>query len=519
MYRKYERLAAGVLFTILIISLLPVMYLGRYNNPTGDDYYYGVETHLTWKETGSISQTVGEALKGVAYDYETWQGTYSAMLLMRLAPNVFSEAAYKWVTCILLLLLTGGIFFLLKPVVCNVLQGSRSLWVIVASLFTFLCIQTVPNQSETFFWYNGSMYYTGYFAVSLFLFGVVIRYLLKPRGYYVPMLVILAIFLAGGNYVSLLPTLLLLLCLTVLLFWRKKRPQAVVMGITTLLLLTGLVISALAPGNSVRQSDMWRIPAWKAILKALLQGIRYTWAWMRGWWLLAALLLTPFFWQNVKKTIWRFRYPLIVIGFVYGIFCSMSCPTFYTMNSTGPARAVAIVYYSFILATFFCYYYLLGWIYQRFAARRALKKEPGAPEQLGQGKEAECGESRETKHGEDRKPESAGIKRRAYVTGVSLIAALLIIAIGITGELASCTTIKAIKVLATGEAKAYELEYRERLRLLEDENVTDIVLKPFIYKPDMLYVGDLSADSEEPTNQKVAQYFGKNSVAVGVVNE
>ena len=283
------------------------------------------------------------------------------------------------------------------------------------------------------------------------------------------------------------------------------------MGITTLLLLAGLVISALAPGNLVRQSDMWKIPAWKAILKALLQGIRYAWAWMRGWWLLAALLLTPFFWQNVKKNIWRFRYPLIVIGFVYGIFCSMSCPTFYTMNSTGPARAVAIVYYSFILATFFCYYYLLGWIYQSFATRRGLKKELGAPEQLGEGKEAE--------YGEGRKPERVGIKRGAYMTGVSLVAILLIITLGITGELASCTTIRAINVLATGEARAYELEYRERLRLLEDEKVTDVVLKPFVYKPDMLYVGDLSSDSEEPTNQKVAQYFGKNSVAIGAVNE
>ncbi len=152
MYIKYEKIAACTLFAILIISLLPVMWLGRYNHPTGDDYYYGAETHMVWSETGSVVKTISEALQGVAYDYQTWQGTYSAMLLMRLAPNIFSEGAYKWVACVMLSLLTGGIFFLLKPIVCNILKGSKSLWVITASLLSLLCVQTVPTQSETFFW-------------------------------------------------------------------------------------------------------------------------------------------------------------------------------------------------------------------------------------------------------------------------------------------------------------------------------------------------------------------------------
>lgn len=481
MYRKYEKIAACILFIILIISLLPVMYLGRYNHPTGDDYYYGAETHVIWSETGSVVRTVAEALEGVSEDYHRWQGTYSAMLLMRLAPNVFSEGAYKWVTCIMLLLLTGGIFFLLKPIVCSILKGSASLWVIVASILSLLCIQTVPTQSETFFWYNGAMYYTGYFAVTLFLFGWIVRYLLTPHLYYLPLFVVLAAFLAGGNYVSLLPALLLMICLTVFLIYKRRLGQAWVIGTTAVAMIVGLAVSALAPGNSLRQSDMWRIPAWKAILKSLLQGIRYMWAWMRGWWLLAALVLTPFLWKNVKQVAWRFRYPAIVIGFVYGIFCSMSCPTFYTMNSTGPARAVAIVYYSFMLATFFCYYYLLGWIRQRLLPWR-----------------------RET-----------GCKKRICMTVVSPICVLLLLVQGITGQFAFCTTIKAVNVLAGGEAKAYEQEYRERLRLLTDESIAEVVLKPFENRPDMLYVGDLAADPDEPTNRKVAQYFGKKSVAVG----
>ncbi len=39
-------MAAGVMLLLLFVCLFPVMYLGRYNHPTGDDYYYGAKTKL-----------------------------------------------------------------------------------------------------------------------------------------------------------------------------------------------------------------------------------------------------------------------------------------------------------------------------------------------------------------------------------------------------------------------------------------------------------------------------------------
>lgn len=66
MRKNYEKIAAGILLAILLISLLPVIYLGRYNHPTGDDYYYGAETHMVWNDTGSIVSTVAEAFRGVS---------------------------------------------------------------------------------------------------------------------------------------------------------------------------------------------------------------------------------------------------------------------------------------------------------------------------------------------------------------------------------------------------------------------------------------------------------------------
>ncbi len=485
--KRVERITAYTVLALLLATLLPVMYLGRYNYPTGDDYYYGVFPRLAWEETGSLTQTLAEAVRGVAYEYNNWQGTYSAMFLMHLPPIVFSFRAYGWVTTVLLLLLTGSLFYLLKPILCGFLQGSRELWVAVSGVIALLWVQTVPSQGETFFWYNGSMYYTGFFAVTCFYFGLLARYLQRGGAWRAAVLMLLSVFLAGGNYVSLLPTILLMVCLTVMLALKNRSPKAWCTGINGFLLLFFLGVSAMAPGNQVRQSDMWKIPAWKAVAKSLLQGLRYARAWIGIWWLAAALLLVPLFWIHYKRTDFQFRYPLLVIGFVYGIFCSMSCPTFYTMNSTGPARAVAIVYYGFILATFFCLYYLAGWVCRKLEQRRHKASAEGGRVWKMQG--------------------------WAYLAVPAAVGILLAVQLA-TGAFGNCTTVKAVGLLADGRAAAYGREQEARLALLREDSEREVILQPFENQPDMLYVGDLSSDPEQVTNQKVAMFFHKEAVSV-----
>lgn len=482
-----EKLTAYILLCLMAASLLPVMYLGRYNHPTGDDYYYGAQTRQVWEETSSVRRVLAEAARGAAYQYENWQGSYSAMFLMYLPPNIFGDWAYRLVTPVILLLLAGAAFYLLKPVICTLLRGTKGLWAILSSLTVLLWVQTVPFQGESFFWYNGSMYYTGYYAVTLFFLGTALRYALKPRKRHMPVMVLLAAFLAGGNYVSMLPALLLLCLLEVFLI-KEKRRCAKGIGAVCLVLLLCFLVNVLAPGNQVRKDGMWSIPAWKAVLKSLFQGIRYIRAWSSVWLFLAIMVLTPFLWKAFSNTPFRFRYPLAVAGLAYGVFCSMSCPTFYTMNSTGPARAVAIVYYSYLLFFIAVYGYLLGW-FCRYLEKKRLRAGNGP---------------------------GVFIPERKRL----LKAAALMIAVGlaglqtVSGGLCRTTAGKAVGLLADGEAAAYEREYRERLKILEDDQVRDIVFRPYEHQPEMLYVGDFDGDPEDETNQKAALYFHKDSICV-----
>lgn len=478
MYKKYEKICSVTLFLLMCAGLLLLMALGWYNHPTGDDYFYAAATKQVFAETGNIFAVLAAATKGVVTEYVRWQGTYSAMFLMYLPPNVFGEGAYRLVTAIILLLYTGGVFYLWKPVLCDCLKSSKQLWCGVSSAFVLLTIQTVPFQGESFFWYNGSMYYTGYFALTLFFFGMLCRYLLTDRKRYIPAMAFGAVFLAGGNYVSLLPCILLTLTAAALL-WKNHRKQALVLGCMALLMVAGLAISAAAPGNQNRQEQLWNMSAIKAILKSLLQGISYLAAWLRGFWFITAILLTPFFWHTYEKIRFRFPYPLIVLGYLYGIFCSMSCPTFYAMNSTGPARALAVVYYGFMLFTLMGYYYLLGYVH-RLCGERAVQTDNG--------------------------------KRLA---GLAVIAVCVLLVLeAVSGGLGECSSVKALRLLWSGEAQAYEEEYQQRLSVLLDDSVRDVVFLPYEHRPDMLYVGDFTGDVENINNVRIAEYFHKDSIMV-----
>lgn len=482
MYKKYEKFCGIFLLVLMCVSLLPVMYLGKYNHPTGDDYFYGVETGQAWRETGSVAAVIMEAAKGVAIQYERWQGTYSAMFLMYLAPNIWGGNAYRFVTAGILLLYTVAVFYILHPVLRKSLRGSVHLWLGVSSAFVLLTVQTTAFQGESFFWYNGSMYYTGFFAVTLFFFGLLARYLYTPRVYHVPILAVLAIFLAGGNYVSLLPTILILVTITALFAWRRSR-RGFCTGALAVIMLAGLLVSALAPGNQIRESRLWEMSAWKAIIQSIIQGGRYLDAWAGKWWLLVAILLAPFFWHTYEKVSFSFRLPFLVVGYLFGIFCSMSCPLYYAMGNSGPARALAIVYYAFMFFSFAGYYYLLGAFY-RFLERRkgnSLSDEAG---------------------------------KRLLGRGLAVAFVLLALMQLVSGRIMECTSVRALRVLHKGEAAAYEEEYQRRLQILEDDAVSEAVLAPYEHQPDMLYVGDFPGDPLDLTSVRIAQYFGKESVRV-----
>jgi hypothetical protein len=51
----------------------------------------------------------------------------------------------------------------------------------VASALTLSAMQYVHNAGEGFFWFNGAMYYTGFYSFTLLFFGVIASMTARER--------------------------------------------------------------------------------------------------------------------------------------------------------------------------------------------------------------------------------------------------------------------------------------------------------------------------------------------------
>lgn len=494
---KYEKYAARFFFGLMLLCLIPMMILGYYNHPTGDDYHYGYVAVMAWKESGSIIEMLKAAVAGTVEQFHIWQGTYSAMFLMHLPPQVFGDIFYKIYPGILLTCFVISIFYLLHALICTMLKAGRNAWIVTSSLVVLLCTQQVPLCGETFYWYNGSMYYTGFLACTFWFWGALIGMLEKPTIKRMLGLAIMALFIAGGNYVSLLPTLIilaLLICCYGYGYVRKReslRRQFIMLLIIFFCMMVGFLISVLAPGNAVRQATSWKISAISAIAKSIYHSARYCIYWNGIWSVLFVIFVTPSFVRVIEKCKWKFRYPIVVCGLMFGIYCSASCPTFYAQNNGGAARVFCMVYYLMILMQVMIYFYGLGAICKFLEAHKQkcqmMKKKP---------------------------------LMVCWLAGMSvLLLCSLILSICRPWKevYVKPHSVTAIQVLFNGEAAYYEEQYQKRVTMLQDDSVSQVVFEPYDVPASLyyfLYLGDLSQDENADENRKIADIYGKTSVKV-----
>lgn len=469
----------------LIIFLIPLMWLGFYAHAAGDDFTYGCLTRLSFESAG-LWGAIKTAFFGTIETYSNWQGTYSAMFLMWLPPNVFGDFFYRLYPSVLILTLCGSIFYLLKPVVTGVLKSDKESWIIISSVVSFLCLEQVPLMGEAFYWYNGSMYYTGFFAATLFFFGGLIRFLLNQKNCHFILLSICALFIAGGNYTSLLPTIIIVFLILTFLIWKKKSKKEIIgVSIPFFFMLAGFLISILAPGNSIRAAEVYGTTPIKAIIKSLLQGYSYLIGWSNVWLFLALVLLTPLFVNIAKGSGLSFKHPFIVLIIAFGIFSSASCPTFYAQNNGGPARAFDLSWYMMVFLVLSSYFYFLGTMLRFWKSWN-----------------------------------DASFVKGLNTIGLSCILFVFLALLFIRPISATCVELNsyhAVRALASGDAKYYEAQYQKRLDLLLNPEISEVVLEKYDI-PDsldtVLFLGDMNESPDFFVNQSIASFYGKVAVSV-----
>lgn len=84
----------------------------------------------------------------------------------------------------------------------------------------------------------------------------------------------------------------------------------------------------------------------------------------------------------------------------------------------------------------------------------------------------------------------------------------------LTADKNTYTSISALRSLANGEAQTFYAEAMERHEIYVDEDIVDVVVKPYSARPALFDFNDLTQDAGNWLNLAVMKYYNKAYVKV-----
>ena len=512
---------------VFIILLIPLYLIGIYAHPCVDDYFYGTDTAKVWKLTHSFMETCKMSLENTKQVYRNWQGNFSGIFLMGLQPGIFGEKQYVWTTIIILTTFIGTNLFFYYQLMMKILKKNKIIISILSMMITMAALQFTYMPSDSFYWYNGSIYYTFFYSLSLLLFGNILwKKNIGAVGSWVITVIsgVLGFFIGGSNYSTALVSVVILFCVNFYsgAFYIQKRKQKIEIkeeekkalrnvienSVIFLMVFSGFLISVFAPGNAVRQAS---VGGSNSVIKSVFLSFCYG-----GYNIASAttlpvvciwLMLLPLLWKIIPKDKAeecskgdRIKIMWGKIGLLFCIFSAQSTPVFYAQGIRIPYRLMNIIYFSYYTFGLLVWIILLKELKQSCIwndiSEHFRKKEIN--------RERKCG--------------------RYYYGGLLIL--LLAALIGNIKIIEKETekgkveigglpiTAEAMLLLANGDAKGYSDEADLRVMLYENEKVKKVRVKPFEHQPYLLYHSDITTDKKHWKNKHVSKYYNKQYVVL-----
>lgn len=485
--RRAVFLAAG----LLVLSLLPLLFLGKYNVMCIDDYDYGRRVHDVWQETGSFAASAQEAWRQNMDFYQEWQGTYISCFLMGMCPMNFNYYIAWVVPIVMIGLFASSSFVLGRHILVRWLGCEETGASLIMALVLFVFYQVIEAPFEGIYWYNGSTHYVLMQSLWFFLLALCAGSLMtetKGRaGACCAAATVLSVIVAGGNLVTNLQAEILLAFLAAYAFF-QKRDRVAYAVIPFLTATAGFLVNVLAPGNIKRGNiDMDEgYSAVKAIALSFYNTAVFAIRWTPVLVVLLWLALLPLLWKYMKASKEKFSHPVLVTAGAYCVISAMFTPTLYAVGMTGLSRVDNIIQMTYYLAVVLVTAYWLGY----FSHRELVT---------------------------DGVSEALGLFLERAGSRMSMACLLLLLAVWVlTADKNTYTSISALRSVAKGEAQTFYQEAMARYEIYTDEDVKEAVVAPYSAKPALFDFTDLSEDDGNWMNLAVARYYHKDSVRKGV---
>ena len=508
-----------ILIVIYALSLIPVLVIGKYDYPSADDFSMGLGTRLVYEATGSLLAVAGKILSETVRYYRTWIGYFTSCLFTTVSPATFGEAWYALTPAVILLALHVGVAVFFYALMEKALGMNRYARRCMTVLALFLMVQRMPEGSlrvEAFYWYSGAGNYTLTFSAGLLYLAFYVLSVCgvrsRNRSLFLVLACIMGFLAGGGNYLSALSFAVVSVLFAVYLVKRKigrLLPAA--------FYLCGFAVSCLSPGNRIRGGEAEGYGALKSILLSLYYTLSYPLnQWMNWAVLLILALAGVIFWMgfaeiefsgaNVKAggavasekagsgaqaVQLRFAAPFPAAVLAYGIVSCVVTPALYAQGNMDAGRIQSTFWLHAVLVLLLLEWYLVGGLYRRFSK----EQNASAVSCLQNASAVSC-----LRNG-------AG----GFVRAI-LLFFIVFSLLAVKGNPDFYTGTSAVSELLDGSAAQYGRENEERLRILKNPREQDAVLPRYTVQPNLLYFEDVSEDPDDWINQKMSEYYGKNSI-------
>lgn len=497
-----------LLIVIYVLSLIPVLVIGKYDYPSADDFSMGLGTRLVYEATGSLFAVAGKILSETARYYRTWIGYFTSCLFTTASPATFGEDWYALTPAVILLAIHVGVVVFFYALMEKALGMNRYVRRCMTVLTLFLMVQRMPEGSlrvEAFYWYSGAGNYTLTFSAGLLYLAFYVLSVCgvrrKNRSLFLVLACIMGFLAGGGNYLSALSFAVVSVLFAVYLVNMKIRQgensrmgRLCVIGrlLPAAFYLCGFAVSCLSPGNRIRGGEAEGYGALKSILLSLYYTLSYPLnQWMNWAVLLILALAGVIFWMGfAEKTTGggaqavqlRFAAPFPAAVLAYGIVSCVVTPALYAQGNMDAGRIQSTFWLHAVLVLLLLEWYLVGGLYRRFSKEQNVSA-------------AAC-----LRNG-------AGGFARAI-----LLFFLVFSLLAVKGNPDFYTGTSAVSELLDGSAAQYGRENEARLRILNNSREQDAVLPRYTVQPNLLYFEDVSEDPGDWINQKMSEYYGKNSI-------
>ena len=510
---------AVVLNLILFLLLLPMLYCSLADYATGDDLTNGYVAYHVLLDGGGVGDMLRAVGGYIGEMYQTWQGTWSSLVLFCFAPMIWGAEVYHIVPWIGIFTVLAGTWLLLREFLVKRAGLSKPLFWSLFALAGIFETQYAPAPRAGFFWYTCVAHYNIPFFVMAWTLTAALHFTLdvekervssvRRSAFRLFWITIGYTYLGGTTYPAILLSLFCTFLLILYVFrdgkrrkqdvlceqeeqdvlrkqveWASLRKKRGLLLLLPLLLETvGLLISMAAPGNRVRGGAGFRFSP-QNILVAVLQTI---------WQVLMdsaqnflrvrpLILLIPFvvvltlcaMKKREKKV---FRHTLLMVLLAYLMNAAVYLPAVFAGTSVSGGYP-DMEYFVFLITLILTTVYLTGYCVER--------RWDGEV----------CVE---------------GKKKTGAVFAVLLILFLTAFYRHLIGNSMDYLCISYIR---SGEMADFRVQMQERLAILEDPQIQDAVLEPMNDDQGPIMVFPPSADPEHIWNRLMARYYRKHSVVV-----